>query len=80
MNQVRQSSFQTKVFSLQGFVNLFIGSVIYSRSNQVLLVKCKGDSWISVKKIILPGRPSIAAKDFNAGFIANNKGQLIFFK
>jgi len=56
------------------------GSVIYDKKKKLLLVQCKGESWIIVNQIVVPGRRPMSAQDFRNGFIANQKEASILFQ
>ncbi|KZC06067.1 Methionyl-tRNA formyltransferase, mitochondrial [Dufourea novaeangliae] len=55
------------------------GTVIYDRISDALIIKCAGNSCISVKKLIIQGKSVMKARDFNNGFIAGKKESKIFF-
>ncbi|XP_033214449.1 methionyl-tRNA formyltransferase, mitochondrial isoform X2 [Belonocnema kinseyi] len=49
------------------------GTVIYNKESDSLLVKCKENTWISIKKIRIPGKPQMPALDFRNGFMGGQK-------
>lgn len=59
--------------------NRIPGLVMFNKKLDKLVVCCRNNSWISVCKIGYPGRPPMAARDFNNGFIAKNKKKEAFF-
>ncbi|XP_012283015.1 methionyl-tRNA formyltransferase, mitochondrial isoform X2 [Orussus abietinus] len=54
------------------------GLFIYDKMSRALFVRCRDDSWIAVKKLVLPGRPPMTACDFNNGFLSKTKHTLCF--
>ncbi|KAK2586276.1 hypothetical protein KPH14_001531 [Odynerus spinipes] len=56
------------------------GVVTFDKVNNVLIVKCKDDSWVSVAKVSMPGRRLMSAKDFNNGFISGQKEKVTIFR
>lgn len=49
---------------------IFLGTVVYDKKKDALIVKCKDESFIAVKKVIIEGRRCISANDFRNGFMA----------
>lgn len=58
----------------------FAGCVIYDKKKKLLMVQCKGESWITIDQIVVPGRKPMTAQDFRNGFIANQKEASILFQ
>lgn len=56
------------------------GVTIFDKKNNVLVVKCKDNSWISVEKVSVPKRRLMSANDFNNGFIAGLKKKTIILR
>ncbi|XP_076749431.1 methionyl-tRNA formyltransferase, mitochondrial-like [Xylocopa sonorina] len=55
------------------------GMVIYHKKSKTLIIKCKDESFVSVKKIAVQGKPSMTALDFYNGFISGKKKTKILF-
>ena len=58
----------------------FTGLVIYNKEHKQLLISCKNDDWVSAKKVILPGKAEITAKDFYSGYFQNRNIKYYIFK
>ncbi|KAI4499950.1 hypothetical protein M0802_004820 [Mischocyttarus mexicanus] len=56
------------------------GIATFDKVNNVLIVKCKNDSWISVTQLRIPGHRLMNANDFNNGFIRGKKQKIIVFQ
>ncbi|XP_011166430.2 methionyl-tRNA formyltransferase, mitochondrial [Solenopsis invicta] len=56
------------------------GFARFDRKSSVLVVTCKGPSWISVKKVIVKGHIVMTALDFRNGFIRGRKKGWILFQ
>ncbi|XP_043251399.1 methionyl-tRNA formyltransferase, mitochondrial isoform X1 [Colletes gigas] len=54
------------------------GVVIYDKINSVLIIKCKEDC-VSVKKVVVRGKPAMSARDFNNGYIYGKNKTKEFF-
>ncbi|EZA61911.1 Methionyl-tRNA formyltransferase, mitochondrial [Ooceraea biroi] len=57
------------------------GLVRFDRKNKVLIVTCKGPSWISIEKVVLAGHSAMDATDFRNGFMQGEmkENRFIFF-
>lgn len=68
----------TRQFSNRGNF-MFVGVVIYDKQNNVLIVKCNEESFVSVQKITVQGKRCMTALDFYNGFISGQYKRKIFF-
>ncbi|CAK9832641.1 Methionyl-tRNA formyltransferase, mitochondrial [Anthophora retusa] len=85
------TSFQNikiKLYDVQKFVSASIttkfegeipGTVMYDRKGKALIVKCKGETFVSVKKITVQGKRCMSAHDFYNGFICGKNKTKIYF-
>ncbi|XP_044017482.1 methionyl-tRNA formyltransferase, mitochondrial, partial [Aphidius gifuensis] len=48
------------------------GAIIYDCKNNVLLVKCHDNKWVSIEEITIPNHRKMNANDFNNGFLKSN--------
>ncbi|KAG7211296.1 hypothetical protein KM043_010596 [Ampulex compressa] len=55
------------------------GTAVFDNNRKALIVKCKGETWIAVKNLVIEGHRPITASEFNCGYIANKKKKEIFF-
>lgn len=55
------------------------GFVRFDRKSNVLIVTCKGPSWVSIKKVLMMGRSPMSAMDFRNGFMQGKIKKKIFF-
>ncbi|EFN63933.1 Methionyl-tRNA formyltransferase, mitochondrial [Camponotus floridanus] len=55
------------------------GLVRFDWKSNVLIVTCKGESWISVKKVKITGYSPMNAMDFRNGFMQGKMKEKIFF-
>lgn len=46
------------------------GTVIYEKKGGRLLIKCQGESWLSVKRVILPNKRATQAVDFRSAYLS----------
>lgn len=60
-------------------VNNFPGLVRFDWKSNALIVTCKGESWISVKKVKITGHSPMTAMDFRNGFMQDKMKEKIFF-
>ncbi|XP_014211448.1 methionyl-tRNA formyltransferase, mitochondrial [Copidosoma floridanum] len=49
------------------------GLAIFDKKNKKLYVSCKGNGWITVGTVVIPGRRPQSAFNFGCGFILNRK-------
>ncbi|XP_024945331.1 methionyl-tRNA formyltransferase, mitochondrial isoform X2 [Cephus cinctus] len=56
------------------------GSVIYDKKNDILAVCCRDNTWVSIEKLVVPGRQPMSARDFNNGFISKHKNFETYFQ
>lgn len=73
---IRKYSFDSTAINLK---NNFLGLVRFDEKNSVLIVTCKGPSWISIKKITIAGGAPMTAIDFRNGFMQRKIQKQIFF-
>ncbi|XP_058796329.1 methionyl-tRNA formyltransferase, mitochondrial isoform X2 [Phymastichus coffea] len=57
----------------------FPGLAIFDKRKRALYISCQGNSWISVKTVIIPGRKPLSAVNFSSGFIQNRKEKFCIF-
>ncbi|XP_014473704.1 PREDICTED: methionyl-tRNA formyltransferase, mitochondrial isoform X2 [Dinoponera quadriceps] len=56
------------------------GFVRFDKKSNVLIVTCKGPSWVSIKKVIVSGRSPMSAMDFRNGFMQGKMKKLFFLR
>lgn len=65
------------IYIYQHFV--FIGTVIYNKKNNALVIKCKENTFVSAKQIAVQGKSTMSALDFFNGYISGkNKTKILF--
>nr|XP_034184417.1 methionyl-tRNA formyltransferase, mitochondrial isoform X1 [Osmia lignaria] len=67
VKKIEATSLGTLITKLEGEMP---GTVVYDKKKDALIVKCKDESFIAVKKVIIEGKRCISANDFRNGFIA----------
>ncbi|XP_017885771.1 methionyl-tRNA formyltransferase, mitochondrial [Ceratina calcarata] len=55
------------------------GTVMYNKTIDALIVKCKEESFVSVKKITVVGKRTMSARDFYNGFLSGRKQIKVLF-
>lgn len=65
------------IYVYQYFV--FIGTVIYSKNNNALIIKCKENTFVSAKQITIQGKRTMSALSFYNGYISGRNMTKILF-
>lgn len=65
------------IYIYQYFV--FIGTVIYSKKNNALIIKCKENTYVSAKKVTVQGKRPMSAFNFYNGYISGRHRTKILF-
>lgn len=65
------------IYIYQYFV--FIGTVIYSKKNNALIIKCKENTYVSAKQITVQGKRTMSALNFCNGYISGRNRMKILF-
>lgn len=64
------------ISSLNTSESIFPGLVEYSRRRSLLRIQCKDGKWICVNSVIVSGRRTHSAADFNNGYLSKIENSL----
>ncbi|XP_051171526.1 methionyl-tRNA formyltransferase, mitochondrial isoform X2 [Leptopilina boulardi] len=77
-----------KIFGIQVFSNSINviqseknepGTAFYHKETDSLIVKCKDNTWVSIKTIGVPGKPKLSALNFANGFLGGKRQKFCIF-
>lgn len=75
--------FDIQVFSDSIYVtrseNTEPGTTFYHKRTDSLVVRCKDNTWVSIKVIGIPGRPKLSALNFTNGFMGGKRQKFCLF-